>query len=218
MLTTTSRSIAIWGASGHGRVVLDAIRFAQTATVVGFIDDAPELRGHSFAGHPVLGGREVLPNLLAQGVKHIHIAIGHCAARLRVAKIILDSGLAVHTVVHPRSIIASDATLGEGTFVAAGAVVNSVVQVGRNVILNTGCIVDHESVLGDGVHVGPGARLGGLVRVGAGTFIGIGATVINCVGVGAGSIVGAGAVVVRNLPDSVVAYGVPARVARRLPQ
>jgi acetyltransferase-like isoleucine patch superfamily enzyme len=36
--------------------------------------------------------------------------------------------------------------------------------------------------------------------------------------IGSGSIVGAGAVVVHDLPAHVVAYGVPARVTRTLPQ
>jgi acetyltransferase-like isoleucine patch superfamily enzyme len=42
----------------------------------------------------------------------------------------------------------------------------------------------------------------------------VGATLRARIVVGAGSIVGAGAVVVSDLPDGVVAYGVPARVAR----
>jgi acetyltransferase-like isoleucine patch superfamily enzyme len=74
--------------------------------------------------------------------------------------------------------------------------------------------VDHECVLADGVHVGPGAHLGGRVQVGRAAWIGIGAVVRDRARVGAGALVGAGAVVIRDVPDHVVAYGVPARTMR----
>ena len=51
-----------------------------------------------------------------------------------------------------------------------------------------------------------------IVRIGAGTWIGNNAVVMA--DVGRGTIVGAGAVVTRQLPDRVVAAGVPARIIR----
>jgi acetyltransferase-like isoleucine patch superfamily enzyme len=53
-----------------------------------------------------------------------------------------------------------------------------------------------------------------MVRLGRATAIGIGASVIHEVTIGADTVVGAGAVVVGDLPERVVAYGVPARVVR----
>ena len=80
------------------------------------------------------------------------------------------------------------------------------------VILNTGCSVDHDSQLSDGVHICPGAHLAGEVNVGARSCIGIGASVVQQVRIGSDVIVGAGSVVVRDIPSSVTAVGVPARV------
>lgn len=207
-------AIAIWGASGHGRVVLDAIRCASQVRVAGFVDDDPKRKGERFAGSVVLGGREVLAELLAQGVRRVHVAVGHCATRSRIARALTELGFGLCTVTHPTSVIARDASVADGTFAAANVVVNSGATVGRLVILNTACVVDHDSRIGDAVHVAPGSTLGGLVQVGEETFIGIGATVINCVSIGSRSVVGAGAIVVNDLPDDVVAYGVPARVMR----
>lgn len=206
--------VAIWGASGHGRVVLDAALASPGVSIVGFLDDDLSRKGQSFAGLPVLGGPEVLPKLVAEGLRRVHVAVGNCAIRQRIATSLASFGVALQTVAHPRSIVARDVTVGEGTFIAAGAVVNSGTQIGKVVILNTSCSVDHDCVVGDGVHIGPGARVGGLVRIGSGTFIGIGATVLNCLTVGEESIVGGGAVAVRNVPARVVAFGVPARVIR----
>ena len=52
------------------------------------------------------------------------------------------------------------------------------------------------------------------MRVGRATAIGLGASVIHGVTIGDDTVVGAGAVVLRDVPERVVAYGVPARVAR----
>ena len=47
-------------------------------------------------------------------------------------------------------------------------------------------------------------------------LVGLGAVVKPCVRIGCGAVVGAGAVVVDDLPDHVVAAGVPAKVLRRI--
>lgn len=206
--------IAIWGASGHGRVVLDALQFDGASSVAGFIDDNPALKGQTFAGRTVLGGSEALPELLSSGVRFVHVAVGHCRTRSAMIQRLLVAGFTPASVIHPRAIVAGDVIIGSGSFVAAGVVVNSGASVGSHVILNTSCSVDHDCVIGDGVHLAPGVHVGGLTSVGAGTFVGIGATVLNCLHIGEQTIVGGGAVVVDDLPAGVVAYGVPARIVR----
>lgn len=56
------------------------------------------------------------------------------------------------------------------------------------------------------------------VRIGAGSDIGAGATILPGVTIGRDVQVGAGAVVSADLPDRVVAVGVPARVLRQRPE
>ena len=96
--------------------------------------------------------------------------------------------------------------------------VNSGARIGENAIINTLAGVEHECVIQDGVHVSAGARLGGNVTVGQATTIEIGATVGARVIIGADSVIGAGAVVLRDIPDGVLAYGIPARVIRSTKQ
>ena len=78
-------------------------------------------------------------------------------------------------------------------------------------IVNTGASVDHDSVIGDYAHVAPGARLGGHVRVGEGALLGVGSAFLPGVSVGAWATVGVGAAVVGDVPEGVIARGVPAR-------
>lgn len=204
----------IWGASGHARVVADAARLTGSITLAGFLDDEPSRKGEVFAQATVLGGRGILDELPAKGIGFLHVAIGHCPARMRLGEIAVGHGIQLFTIIHPSAVVAEDASIGVGSFLAAGAIVNSGAQVGHSVILNTASSVDHECMIGDGAHVGPGAHLGGRAQVGRGAWIGIGATLLDSVRVGEGAIIGGGSVVVHDIPDGVVAYGVPARVVR----
>ena len=53
------------------------------------------------------------------------------------------------------------------------------------------------------------------ITLGDDVWLGTGAKVLDGVRIGSGVVVGAGAVVADDLPDGVVAVGVPARVVRR---
>jgi UDP-N-acetylbacillosamine N-acetyltransferase len=206
--------LVIWGASGHALVVADAARVQGKFSIAGFLDDRLERKGSPFAGSEVLGGRDALRELYARGVRHLHVAVGHCATRLKLASFAQSEGFVLATVVHPSAVIAESTPVGDGTFVAAGVVVNVGARVGESVILNTSCSVDHECHVQAGVHLGPGVRLGGGVQVGRAAWVGIGATILDHLSIGEGTIVGGGAVVVRDIPAGVVAYGMPARVVR----
>jgi len=212
---STKPNLVVWGASGHARVVADIVRLAGQYEIVGFLDDLhPERYGTEFCGAAILGGGELLPCLMETGIEHVLVAVGDCRARLRLAEAARAHGFRLATAIHPRAIVASDVQPGPGSVVAAGAVINPGTEIGENVVVNTAAGVDHDCVLADGVHIGPGVRLAGEVRVGRATQVGIGAVVVNGVQIGAGSLVGAGGVVVGDVPDGVVAYGVPARVIR----
>ena len=50
------------------------------------------------------------------------------------------------------------------------------------------------------------------------SWLGMGAVIIHGVSVGTNSVVGAGGVVIHNLPDNIVAVGVPARICHRAAQ
>ena len=207
--------ILIWGASGHARVVANIITLSEKYEIVGFIDDInPQRRGENFCGATILGGREQLISLKAKGVDRIILGFGDCWARLKLTDFVFKQGFSLVTAIHPSAIIASDVKIAAGTVVAAAAVINPATEIGCNVIINTSASIDHECVIAEGVHICPGVHLAGKVTVGRLTCVGIGATVTDRICIGAGSIIGAGAVVVNDIPDGVIAYGVPAKIIR----
>jgi acetyltransferase EpsM len=217
MVKTMKPKLLLWGASGHALVVADIVRLRGEFEIVGFLDDvtAGRMPGE-VAGLPLYCDRKDLVSLYREGVRHAIIAFGNCAGRLETADAARSQGFTLASAIHPSTIIAGGVTIGPGTVVAAGVVINPAARIGANVIINTSASVDHECVIGDGVHVCPGVRLAGGVDVGRGAWVGIGSTVIDKVRIGAGAIIGAGSVVVSDIPPDSLAYGVPAKIKKRI--
>lgn len=212
-----NHKVVIWGASGHALVVADIVRSQGEFAIAGFLDDLhPERAGTDFFGASVLGGWEQLDLLTSQGVNNLIFGIGDCASRLKLAEMVRPKGFRFITAVHPRAVVAEDVSVGSGTVIAAAAVINPGARIGENAIINTSASVDHECVIEDAVHICPGVHLAGNVFVGRAAWVGIGATVAGGVNIGAGAMIGAGAVVLEDIPDGVLAYGVPARAIKKL--
>jgi sugar O-acyltransferase (sialic acid O-acetyltransferase NeuD family) len=206
--------LVVLGAGGHGKVVADAARAAGTQ-VLAFADANPARRGKEVSGLPVLDGElEALRAFCEHEGAQTVVAIGENATRRRIFEALQAAGVSLANVVHPSAVLAPEVTLGIGVVILAGAIVNVTTVIGDNAIINTGVRLDHDNTLGAHAHVSPGVCTGGEVKIGEGTHLGVGVSVRNQVSIGAWSVIGVGAAVVSDLPDRVVAYGVPARVVR----
>jgi len=212
---TKTEGLIVFGASGHGKVVADAA-IASGVRVLGFADDDERKRDLELLGLPVLAiGLEELAAVATRHRCRIALGIGSNTARRAVLDRLTAAALSVASVTHPSAIIAPSATLGVGTVAFGNVVVNPGSRVGQGVILNTAASVDHDCVINDFVHLSPGAHLGGAVSVGTGSHLGVGVSVRNNISIGEWTVVGVGAAVVSDIPDRVVCYGNPARVAHR---
>jgi sugar O-acyltransferase (sialic acid O-acetyltransferase NeuD family) len=205
------RKIVVFGAGGHGKVVMDIA--AQCGyEVLGFLDDDP---GDACLHNPlrVLGDREWLRTANPAEVC-CALGIGLNQARKEVAQFVSECGVDIPTVLSPSAMISASTHLGGGVVVMAGAVINAMAQIGDGAIINSGAVVEHDSRIGRYAHISPNASLGGNVTVGDLAHVGMGAVVLPSVRIGAGSILGAGSVATADIPDQVVAFGVPAKVRR----
>ena len=207
--------VFVYGASGHGKVVAD-ILLASRVPVAGFIDDSFAGESGNILGLKVLGTGEWLVGQSQSGTVAVALGIGDNAARQKVAKRCVDQGIQLITAIHPSAVLAASARIGRGAVVMAAAVINPDAEVGAGAIVNTAAVIEHDCRVGEFSHLSPNAAMGGCAGLGDLSWLGIGATIIHGVKVGANTIVGAGAVVVRDLPDGVVAMGVPARIYRHL--
>lgn len=200
----------VFGASGHGKVVIDTLRRAG-ADVALLVDDAAACKGTFILGQIVAGGREVLLADKARVGRGI-VAIGGNPARLAVAAWLREQGFAFGSAIDPSAVVSATARIGAGSLVMAQAAVLADARIGEHVIINTAASVDHDCVVEDGAHLAPGVRLCGGVRVGAGALVGAGSVVVPGIRIGAGAIVGAGSTVLADIPAGVRAAGSPCRV------
>jgi sugar O-acyltransferase (sialic acid O-acetyltransferase NeuD family) len=197
-----SRVTYLIGAGGHARVIADILIEAGRPPAA-FLDDAPT--HNRVLGIAVIRGLE-----LPQPDSAVIIAIGDNFRREQLA----HRYSAFDVAIHPGATVSRDAEIGPGSVVMAGALINAGARIGSHCIINTGAIIDHDCLISDFAHVAPGAALGGNVSVGVGAMVGLGARVVHGRTIGDHTIVGAGSTVVRDLPDCVVAVGVPARTLR----
>jgi sugar O-acyltransferase (sialic acid O-acetyltransferase NeuD family) len=206
-----NRELLIYGASGHAKVVIDIVEQQGVYQIVGLLDDAPERQEREFFGYRVLGGQEILD-------KHqrcsILIAVGDNEARKKLQERAKALGYTPVVATHPSARLARDVSIGPGTVIMAQVAINSGTVIGEGVIVNTGATIDHDCQIGDFAHISPGVNLAGNVTVGRLTQIGIGACAIPGVRIGERTLIGAGAAIVTDIPDGVVAVGVPARVIK----
>ena len=211
----TKPKLVIWGASSHAMVVADIVRLRGDYALAGFLDDInPQRRGTDFYGAPVLGGREQLAGLRRCGIRAVIVGIGHNAARLRLSALARAAGLELATAVHPNAMLSASANVGAGTVVKAGAVIDPGVSIGENVIISSCVSIGHNCVLHDGVRTSLGVLVSGEGTVGRATWLATGVVVIDRIRIGEYSLIGTGAVVLNDIPDRVVAYGIPAKVVR----
>jgi len=206
--------IIIFGAGGHGRVVLDILRKNGEFELAGFLDSNSELHGKEVDGLPVLGDKAVLPELASKSVEGAVIAIGDNRDRAEIAAVVRESGLRLVNAVHPAATVAGNAQVGEGVVLAAGSIICAHARIGDNTIINTGAIIEYECVIKENVNIGPGVKIAGWTTVDSGTFIGIGATLIACLKIGRDSIISAGSIVTKDIPDNVTVVGVHGKIIR----
>lgn len=211
------QNVVIFGASGHGSVVLDCLEKEGKYNFVGFIDSFQK-KGTALNGYKVLGAENDLPELIDS--YHIFggiVAIGDNWIRSsmvdRISKIVLDFNYI--KVIHPYSEIGKDVQIGKGSVVMPGVTINANTLVGNHCILNTKSSLDHDGFMSHFSSLAPNVCIGGNLILGQGSAVCLGTNIIENITIGSNCIIGAGSLVVGNIVSDVLAYGAPAKVIRK---
>ncbi len=194
--------LAIYGASGHGKVIEDIALLSGYDECI-FIDDG---KNDHYSFKEYLQTDYNYPMI---------IGIGNNKVREQVFNQTRKHKIELVTLIHPSAVISKSVKIDEGTVVMPLVVVNCDTTIGKCVILNTSCVIEHDNIIKDFVHISPNAALSGNVTVRRCTQVGIGTSVIQGITIGENSMVGAGSVVVKNLPSNSLSFGVPARKVRK---
>lgn len=212
------KSIAIFGAGGLGREVLQIIHDINNENPnnpiwnpVGFLVDEQYV-GEDVHGLPTLSSLDWLKE---NTETEIVIAIGSSAHRARIAeKIKRTTSNHFAKLVHPRAWIGKNVSIGCGSIICAGALITTDVIIGENVHINIGCTIGHDAIFKNYATLNPCVNISGNVHIEEGSEIGTGSILIPHTKIGSWSIIGAGSVVLKSIPENSTAVGSPAKVIK----
>lgn len=207
------KSIVIVGAGGMAREIVGLmaplIKSGQV-TIRGLVDDtrnAGELLSPSYP-YPILGG---IASFVPAGNDEIVIAVGDPDARLRLGVELRAKGARFFTFIHPLTVIAPDARIGEGVVIYPYSLISASAELGDFVVINTHSGAGHDVSIGEGSVICAHVDLTGFVKVGRGVLVGSHASILPKVKLGDGARIGAGSTVVRNVKAGATVFSQPAR-------
>lgn len=208
------------GASAGLREILQIVRDRNAVDdrydVIAALDDDERLHDREVAGVRVAGGLARARDY--QDARFV-LCIGSFRGRLARHLALAATGVAAdrfETLVHPRSTVYPDATLGPGCIVHAGSSITAGCALGAfaivafNSVLAPGCRVGRYGMITTSVTVLSGAEIGPAAFIGAASCVGEG------VRVGPGAMIGMGSVVFRDVRPGAFVLGNPARELYRV--
>ena len=198
-----SSKVIVYGGGGLSKMIVETVRVLGCYQIVGIIDDSME-KGADVIGSPVLGGAEILPELVKSGVR-IAVnsvgGIGDYEVRLKVFENLAKAGFICPPIVHPTAHVDPSAVLEEGVLVLAQSYISGNAVVGKGTLINNSVVISHDCVLGLCTNFSPGAKIAGDVIVGDYTQVGMNATVNIGVKIGSECLIGNGATVKKDVPS-----------------
>lgn len=144
---------------------------------------------------------------------YIVICIGDSETRKKVVKrYTKDYKFAI--LIHPSVSFSSTNRIGEGSIICKGSIITVNVVIGKHVIINLDSTIGHDAILSDYCTVLPSVNISGNVKLGECTNVGTGSAIIQNLNICKNTIIGAGSVVIKDLPEYIVAVGVPAKIIK----
>ncbi|MDP2652775.1 MAG: acetyltransferase [Candidatus Omnitrophota bacterium] len=203
----------IFGAGGYAGEVLPLLQKRKDLNICLFVDVSPIQP--AIAGIPVIAEKIFWENFSLKDYDAAVVTLGDLFQREKVFLKAEKAGLNMISHADPSAVVPAGTSIGAGTVIYPLACVQTGVTLGKGVLLNAGCTIGHDTQIENFVTVNPGANVAGNVVLKKGSYVGIGANIIEKLTIGKNAVIGAGAAVINNIPDNVVAVGVPAKVVKK---
>ena len=191
-MNNSKPNIILIGAGGHCVSVIDVIEQEDKYNILGVLDS--KKNEDNVLGYPVLGGDELIPNLVNDN-NYFLITVGQIKSysiRQTIADNLKINKGKLAIVVSPLAYVSKHASIQDGSIIMNGAIVNAKSKVGKHCIINTKSNIEHGAIIGDFCHISTCAVVNGDSEIGKGTFIGSNATVSNGITIDENSVISAG--------------------------
>lgn len=208
--------LGIYGAGGLGREVYEVAYTINCQSLawseIIFIDDGSSINDRRKI--PIYTFKEALRKFSEEPFE-VCVAVGEPSIRQVLYDKLVAEGIKLATLVHPEVSIPDSTTIGEGTIICKFVSITCDVRIGKNVYIHPMVCIGHDSVIGDNTVISSFVDVAGDCKIGENAFLAIGVVMKQGISVGNKSIVGMSSVIHRDIPESVIAMGNPARAMKR---
>lgn len=179
----------------------------------GGITDMYAKPGTELMGVPYIGDIQVLAEKYKEGYRTAVNAYGGLKstnsddlfyARKRLYEEIKKHQFFMPNLIHPKAMVESSATMGEGNLIFSSAYIGSEAYIGNDCIINTGAVISHNCTIEDHARISPGAMIAGNVSIGENSIIGMGVTIYMKVKIGKNVIIYNGKHIFNDVPDNAI--------------
>lgn len=201
-----SKSVYIFGHSGHSRVVLDSMS-KLNFEIKGYFDidecDTNPFELKYFGFEKKLDIKKIVKN------DFVFPTVGDNNLRKRLILYFKENELNQFNIIDPSAIVSKSVKIDKSSYIGPNSTLNNSTEISEGVIINTGSIIEHDCKINSYSQVGPGAVLCGNVTVGKNCIIGANSTVIQNISICDNVTLGAGGVAVKNISKKGVWVGNP---------
>lgn len=203
-----SKSIYIFGYSGHAYVVIESI-LDLGYTIKGYFDI--QKANHNPYSLEYMGSEKSVNLKQIIGSDFVFPCVGDNLLRDQMLQLFKEKGLKQCTIIDSTANVSPSAQIGVSTYVGKGSIINSQAQIGDACIVNSGAIIEHECGVSSASHIAPGAVLCGNVQVGNKALIGAKSVIRPNLSICGDVTLGAGSVLVKSIENEGTWVGNPAR-------
>jgi sugar O-acyltransferase (sialic acid O-acetyltransferase NeuD family) len=217
-----NRPVIIIGGEGNGGVVAACIddnrkRFGiNDYKVYGFINDFLKV-GEFINGYPVLSSTDNIAPLLENEEFMFMYAIhpvGRGKRREEIFKKMAIPDSRYATIVHATAFVPDTVIIHPGVLIMANSYIGPAAEIGSNTLIKSSCLIGHNTIVGQLCTFSAGSIVSSYVKIGKCSDVAFGARVMEKIVLGNYATVGAASLILKDVGDSEIHVGSPARFLR----
>lgn len=208
------RNLILIGGGGHCKAVIDVIESLGEYNILGILDVENKI-GKKILSTSIIGTDNEIEKYVEEAEFLITVGfITNPTLRIKLFDLVKKCSGKLATIVAPTAYVSKYANIAEGTIIMHHAMVSAEANIGSNCIINTFANIEHETIIGNSCHISTGSMINGACVVGNNIFIGSQSVLAQGVQVASDSIISAASFVHKNIINSGVYAGNPARKIR----
>jgi len=204
--------LIIVGAGGFGREVSHWVTqnpsHGLEYSIKGFLDDNPKALGNYRNYPPIIGS---IKKYKPDAADIFVCGLGIPAQKMAAITLLLNKGAKFMNLIHPSVVFGGNIKLGSGVVIAPHVTISADIALADFVTVDSNSVLGHDSKIGAWSHVGNLCSLTGGVTLEDGVFIGAHSVILPNITIGENALVGAGSVVTKNVLETLVVFGNPAK-------